>query len=442
MSARHLPLAPLAALAVAAALLCGCNEPAHVDPQRQVGGDPTLPEARNFLVPPMQVPEGVGWHAGEHPTAAAGLRVEKIADGLKHPRQLLALPNGDVLVVESNGPGTEALTTPKQFVAGLIKGRSGKSAKGGNRITLLRRDPASGQWSQHVFLEHLHSPFGVQLVGDTLYIANTDAIVKVPYAAGQLQATQAPTQFTDLPGTINHHWTKALLASPDGKKLYVGVGSNSNITENGSDVEYRRAVVLEVDVASGGSRIYASGIRNPTGLQWEPGSGQLWAVANERDEIGADLVPDYLTSVKEGGFYGWPYSWYGQHVDERVKPQRPDLVAKALKPDYALGSHVAALGLWFYTGTALPAAYQGGAFVAEHGSWDRSPLSGYEVNFVKFVDGHPVGAKQPVLTGFASADEKTLHGAPVGLAQDAQGALLVADDVGNAVWRVTAAGAP
>ena len=278
----------------------------------------------------------------------------------------------------------------------------------------------------------------MQLIGDSLYVANTDAIVKFPYSAGETRITAPGVEFADLPGTINHHWTKALLASPDGSKLYVGVGSNSNITENGLAVEYRRANVLEVDVATGGSRIYASGLRNPTGLQWEPQTGKLWAIVNERDEIGADLVPDYMTSVQEGGFYGWPYSYYGQHVDSRVMPQRLDLVGKAIKPDYALGSHVAALGLLFSSDNALPAKFHGGAFVSEHGSWDRSPLSGYQVVFVAFQQGKPVGLPEPLVTGFHSDDETQLYGAPVGLAQDQEGALLIADDVGDAVWRVTA----
>jgi len=385
------------------------------------------------------VPKGVGWQGDTRPTVASGLRIEKIADGLMHPRQLLTLPNGDVLVVESNGPGTEAVTTPKQLIAGLVKSRSGKGGKGGNRITLLRKDAATGKWAQHVYIEKLNSPFGLQLIGNVLYVADTDRIVKFAYVEGATRMADSGTEFTDLPSTINHHWTKSLLASPDGKKLYVGVGSNSNITENGLAVEYRRAAVLEVDVASGGSRIFASGIRNPTGLQWEPKTGKLWAIANERDEIGADLVPDYLTSVQEGGFYGWPYSYYGQHVDDRVHPQRPDLVAKAIKPDFAVGSHVAALGLLFYTGTQLPAMYQGGAFIGEHGSWDRSPLSGYKVSFVRFVDGKPTGTTVPVVTGFTSQDEKQLFGAPVGLAQSADGALLIADDVGNTIWAVTGA---
>jgi len=421
-----------------AVVLAGCNQKASLQPEQQSGSAPPLPEPRNFLLPPMQVPEGVGWAPGQTPKVAAGLRIEKIAGDLLHPRQLHTLPNGDVLVVEANGPGTEPVTTPKQWIASRVKNQSGKGGKGGDRITLLRKGAAGGEWDKHVFIEHLHSPFGVQLIGDTLYVANTDAIVSFPYQPGQTRIGADGVEFADLPGAVNHHWTKALLASPDGRKLYVGVGSNSNVGENGLEVEYRRAVVLEVDVATRGSRIYASGIRNPTGLQWEPETGTLWAIANERDEIGADLVPDYLTSVKDGGFYGWPYSYYGRNVDARVVPQRPDLVARAIKPDYALGSHVAALGLLFSPTNALPAKYQGGAFVAEHGSWDRSPLSGYAVVFVAFRQGRPVGVPEPVVTGFHSDDETKLFGAPVGLAQDRDGALLIADDVGNAVWRVTA----
>jgi glucose/arabinose dehydrogenase len=431
----------IGAMAGLALVLAACSDKASIDPSRQLGSNPELPKPQDFLVPPMQVPEGVGWKGDARPRVAPGLKIEKIASGLLHPRQLLVLPNQDVLVVEANGPGEEAVTTPKQLIAGLVKGRSGKSGKGGNRVTLLRKKAGtSGEWEQHVYIEHLHSPFGIQLVGDTLYVANTGNIMKYRYTPGETRMSDPGTELGDLPSTVNHHWTKALLASPDGKKLYVGSGSNSNITENGLEVEYRRAAVLEVDAATGASRVFASGIRNPTGLQWEPQTGKLWAIANERDEIGADLVPDYLTSVQEKGFYGWPYSYYGQHVDHRVKPQRPDLVKKAIKPDYALGSHVAALGLLFYTGTGLPPAYRGGAFVAEHGSWDRTPLSGYQVVYVPFENGMPKGQAQPVVTGFYSADEKQLYGAPVGMAQDASGALLIADDVGNVVWRVTSAG--
>jgi glucose/arabinose dehydrogenase len=426
------------AIAIAVTLmLAGCDNKAAIDPERQIGPDPELPAAQNFLMPPMQVPKGVGWQADRMPKVAADLKIEKVADGFLHPRQLLTLPNGDVLVVEANGPGTEAVTTPKQLVGGLVKGQSGKGGKGGNRITLLR-PTADGKWEKHVFLQHLNSPFGVQLIGNTLYVANTGNIMQYPYQPGETQITDAGKELADLPDTINHHWTKALLASPDGKKLYAGIGSNSNITENGLAVEYRRAAVLEVDVASGASRIFAAGLRNPTGLQWEPQTGKLWAIVNERDEIGADLVPDYLTSVQDGGFYGWPYSYFGQHVDHRVQPPRPDLVAKAIKPDYAISSHVAPLGLLFYTGDNLPVGYHGGAFISEHGSWDRSPLSGYRVSYVAFEQGKPVGKPKPVVTGFVSDDEKELYGAPVGLAIDKSGALLVADDVGNTVWRISA----
>jgi len=429
----------LGLVAVSSLVLTGCGDKERVDPALQIGANPALPKAQDFMVPPMQVPDGVGWKGDAAPKVVAGLKIEKIASNLLHPRTLLVLPNGDVLVVEGNGPGEEAVTTPKQVIAGMVKKRSGKGGKGGNRVTLLRKKPgAAGEWEQHVYIEKLHSPFGIQLVGDTLYVANTGNIMKYKYTPGETKMSDPGTELGDLPSTVNHHWTKALVASPDGKKLYVGSGSNSNITENGMEVEYRRAAVLEVDVANGGSRVFASGLRNPTGLQFEPQSGKLWAIVNERDEIGADLVPDYMTSVQEKGFYGWPYSYFGQHVDHRVMPQRPDLVAKAIKPDFALGSHVAALGLLFYTGNGLP-QYKGGAFVAEHGSWDRSPLSGYQIVYVPFENGMPKGKAQPVVTGFHSADEKQLYGAPVGLAQDAEGALLFADDVGNVIWRVTAA---
>jgi len=428
------------ALAMACvAMLGACSEKASLDASQQSGADPAMPKARSFLVPPMQVPKFTGWAQGAAPTVAPGLKIEKIAGDLKHPRQLLTLPNGDVLVVESNSPGTEAVTTPKQLIAGMVKNGSGKGAKGGNRITLLRKG-SGGAWEQHTFIENLHSPFGVQLIGNTLYVANTDAILKFPYEEGQTEIKTPGVEFADLPSTINHHWTKALQANPDGTKLYVGVGSNSNVTENGLEVEYRRADVLEVDVATGGSRIYAAGIRNPTGLQWDPTTNKLWAIANERDEIGADLVPDYMTSVQEGAFYGWPYSYYGQNVDTRVMPQRPDMVARAIKPDYALGSHVAALGLLLSQKNALPAKYQNGAFVSEHGSWDRSPLSGYAVVFVAFQDGKPVGKPETLVSGFYSKDESELYGAPVGVVLDKDGALLIADDVGNTVWRVTSAG--
>ncbi|MDT3609117.1 PQQ-dependent sugar dehydrogenase [Cronobacter sakazakii] len=425
------------ALAVSlGALLSGCDNSATLDPQKQVGPNPELPEAKNFLLPPMQVPEGVAWKEGEKPKVAQGLKIEKIADGLMHPRQVYVLPNNDILVAESNGT-PKPTTRPKQLIMGVVQKASGKGGPGGNRITLLRN--VNGKWEKHHFIENLNAPFGIQLTGNTLWVANADSLVKFPYQEGQTEIRTPGEEVTELPGgPINHHWTKALLASPDGSKLYVGVGSNSNITENGIGAEYRRAAVLEVDAATGASRIYASGLRNPTGLQWEPESGKLWAIVNERDEIGSDLVPDYMTSVQEKGFYGWPYSYFGNHVDKRAEPQRPDLVAKAIKPDYALGSHVAPLGLHFYTGDNMP-QYRGGAFVSEHGSWNRSPLNGYQVVWVKFENGKPVGMPQPVVTGFLTDDQKQVRGLPVGVTQDKSGALLIADDAGNAIWRVSAA---
>ncbi|EJQ2008426.1 sorbosone dehydrogenase family protein [Cronobacter sakazakii] len=417
-------------------LLSGCDNSATLDPQKQVGPNPELPEAKNFLLPPMQVPEGVAWKEGEKPKVAQGLKIEKIADGLMHPRQVYVLPNNDILVAESNGT-PKPTTRPKQLIMGVVQKASGKGGPGGNRITLLRN--VNGKWEKHHFIENLNAPFGIQLTGNTLWVANADSLVKFPYQEGQTEIRTPGEEVTELPGgPINHHWTKALLASPDGSKLYVGVGSNSNITENGIGAEYRRAAVLEVDAATGASRIYASGLRNPTGLQWEPESGKLWAIVNERDEIGSDLVPDYMTSVQEKGFYGWPYSYFGNHVDKRAEPQRPDLVAKAIKPDYALGSHVAPLGLHFYTGDNMP-QYRGGAFVSEHGSWNRSPLNGYQVVWVKFENGKPVGMPQPVVTGFLTDDQKQVRGLPVGVTQDKSGALLIADDAGNAIWRVSAA---
>lgn len=417
------------------ALLAGCDQGSSLDPAKQVGPNPELPKAQNFLMPPMQVPEGVAWKEGEMPKVAQGLKIEKVADGLQHPRQVYVLPNNDVLVAEANGPA-KPTTRPKQLIMGIVQKASGKGGPGGNRITLLRN--VDGKWQKHTFIENLHSPFGIQLIGNTLWVANADSLVKFPYQEGQTSITAPGEVVTELPGgPINHHWTKSLLASPDGSKLYVGVGSNSNITENGIGAEYRRAAVLEVDAATGASRIFASGLRNPTGLQWEPESGALWAIVNERDEIGSDLVPDYMTSVQDKGFYGWPYSYFGQHVDERVQPPRPDLVKQAIKPDYALSSHVAPLGLLFYTGENMP-QYRGGAFVSEHGSWNRKPLNGYQVVWVKFENGKPVGQPQPVVSGFLTDDEKQVRGLPVGLAMDKQGGVLIADDAGNTIWRVSA----
>ncbi|MGJ4939649.1 PQQ-dependent sugar dehydrogenase [Bradyrhizobium sp. HKCCYLS1011] len=421
--------------------LAGCHEGG--DPKAEYGPNPPLPALQQFLLPPMKLATVVGWKQGETPTVAPGLKIEALATDLQHPRSLYTLPNGDVLVVESKAPPPPAPKRPKDIVMGLVESwvTSGGKTGPSNRITLLHDANGDGvPESKSVFLDHLNSPFGVALVGNDLYIANTDAIVRYPYTPGETQMTAPGTTLMPLPGgPIDHHWTKSLTASPDGNLLYVGVGSNSNITENGIEAEKNRADILEVNRANGRWRIFASGLRNPNGLTFEPQSGALWTVVNERDELGPDLVPDYMTSVKDGGFYGWPYSYYGQHVDPRVMPQRPDLVEKAIVPDYALSSHVAPLGLVFYTADALPQAYHGGAFVGEHGSWNRTPLNGYKVVYVPFADGKPNGPEQDVVTGFLNSNDEA-RGRPVGLAVDKTGALLIADDVGNTVWRVTAAG--
>lgn len=422
--------------------LAGCSDQGG-DPRAQIGPHPSLPEIKQFLVPPMHIARVVGWKKGETPTVAAGLKIEALATGLEHPRSLYVLPNGDVLVAESKAPGTEPIKRPKDLVMHWIESwaTSGGETGESNRITLLHDANGDGiPRSKSVFLDHLHSPFGMALVGNDLYIANTDAIVRYPYKEGDTKITEPGAMLTELPGgPIDHHWTKSLVASPDGSLLYVGVGSNSNITENGLEAERGRAAIWQVDRATGRHRIFASGLRNPNGLTFEPQSGALWAVVNERDELGPDLVPDYMTSVKDGAFYGWPYSYYGQHVDPRVKPQRPDLVAKAIPPDYALSSHVAPLGLVFDTANGLPQSYHGGAFVGEHGSWNRDPLNGYKVIFVPFSNGKPSGMAQDVVTGFLNGENQA-RGRPVGLAMDKTGALLIADDVGNTVWRVTSAG--
>jgi hypothetical protein len=431
------------ALPTAMALcLAGCNDQGG-DPKAQIGPHPNLPEQTQYLLPPMHIARVVGWKQGETPTVAAGLKIEALATGLQHPRSLYVLPNGDVLVVESKSPGTQPVTRPKDIVMAWVESwaTSGGDTGPSNRITLLHDAKGDGvPKSQSVLLDHLNSPFGVALVGNDLYVANTDAIVRYPYKEGDIRITAPGATLTELPGgPIDHHWTKSLVASQDGATLYAGVGSNSNITENGIEAERDRAAIWQVDRATGRHRIFASGLRNPNGLSFEPQSGALWAVVNERDELGPDLVPDYMTSVKDGAFYGWPYSYYGQHVDPRVQPQRPDLVAKAIAPDYALSSHVAPLGLAFYTGNSLPQAYRGGAFVGEHGSWNRDPLNGYKVVFVPFNNGQPNGMAQDVVTGFLDSDNRA-RGRPVGLAIDKSGALLIADDVGNTVWRVSSAG--
>jgi glucose/arabinose dehydrogenase len=417
--------------------LAACG-PRPIDPQRQFGRDPYLPPLHQYLLPPMHVAKVVGWN-GAVPTVAPGLKIQAFASGLANPRSLYVLPNGDVLVVETGGPPAP-VSRPKELVMNWVEKLAHSRTKPGQRILLFRDTKGDGVPDvKSVFLDHLHSPFGVALVGNDLYVADTDAVVRFAYTTGQTQITTPGVTLCELPGgPIDHHWTKSLTASPDGTKLYAGVGSNSNITENGIQAEVGRASIWEIDRATGAHREYATGLRNPNGLQFEPQTHVLWAVINERDELGPDLVPDYLTSVKDGAFYGWPYSYYGQHLDPRVKPQRPDLVAKAIAPDYALSSHVAPLGLVFYGSANLPARYRGGAFVGEHGSWDRSILNGYKVIFVPFENGQPAGLPEDVVTGFL-VDGDQARGRPVGLGVDATGALLIADDTGNSVWRVSAA---
>ena len=418
--------------------LAACGDTATLAPAQGMGATPTLPQPKTSLIPTVKIAPAQGWPDGTMPTAVAGLAVTALARDLDHPRWVYVLPNGDVLVAESNKPPkAEKSFSLKAWAMGVVMKRAGAGVPSANRITLLRDADGDGvAETRSVFLEGLFSPFGMALVGNNLYVANADAIVRFPYATGQTRITTPAVPVTDLPGgPINHHWTKNIIASPDGSKLYATVGSNSNVGDNGIEAEAGRAAIWEVNLQTGEKRLFASGLRNPNGMGWAPGTGALWTVVNERDEIGSDLVPDYLTSVKDGAFYGWPYSYYGQNVDVRAKPPRPDLVAKAIAPDYALGSHVAPLGMAFSDGSALPPALASGAFVGLHGSWNRKPLSGYKVVFVPFANGQPSGMPIDVLTGFVSADEKA-HGRPVGVAMDKRGALLVADDVGNAVWRV------
>lgn len=406
------------------------------DPTRQIGANPDLPAISQYLVPPMHVVPPAPWGSAT-PNVPAGLKVQALATGLAHPRSLYTLPNGDILVVETDGP-PEPVHRPKDIVMAMIQAHGHGDARAGMDIILLRDTNGDGLPDVRTkFITGLNSPFGVALVGNDLYVANTDAIMRYPYQPGQTRITAPGTRLVDLPGgPIDHHYTKSLVASPDGSKLYVGVGSNSNITENGMDAERDRAAIWEVDRATGAHRLFGTGLRNPNGLQFQPQTHALWAVVNERDELGPDLVPDYLTSVRDGGFYGWPYSYWGQHVDPRVMPQRPDLVAKAIVPDYGLSSHVAPLGMVFSNdAAALPAQWRSGAFVGEHGSWDRGHLNGYKVVYVPFANGRPAGKAIDVVTGFVVGEKA--RGRPVGLALDKAGALLIADDLGNTVWRVT-----
>jgi glucose/arabinose dehydrogenase len=434
MSPRRTVLA-LAALALS---LAGCGDSSQLPEAAAIGPSPTLPPPNPTLLPTVEIAPAKGWPGGAKPAPAAGLTVTALATGLQHPRWLHVLPNGDVLVAETNAPPRpEEGKGIKGMVMQQVMKRAGAGVPSANRITLLRDADGDGAAeTKTVFLKDLNSPFGMALVGDVLYVANTDAVLRFPYAEGQTQIDKAGSKIADLPaGPLNHHWTKGLVANRDGTRLYASVGSNSNVAENGLEREERRAAILEIDPANGQSRVFASGLRNPVGMAFEPQSGALWAVVNERDELGSDLVPDYLTAVKDGGFYGWPWSYFGRHVDTRVQPENPDMVAKAIVPDYALGNHVAPLGLAFARGELLPAAYREGAFIGEHGSWNRKPRSGYKVVFVPFSGGRPNGAPVDVLTGFVSAEGEAL-GRPVGVAIDKAGALLVADDVGNTVWRV------
>ncbi|KAK44770.1 sorbosone dehydrogenase [Caballeronia jiangsuensis] len=405
------------------------------------GPNPTLPAPRKSLMPTVNIAPAKPWAQGQKPIAPAGFDVTAFGTGLIHPRWIATLPNGDVLVAESNAPAQHDENAGlKGFVMKKVQKRAGAAVESPDRIMLLRDADGDGvAETRTVFIDKLHSPFGMALVGDDLYVADTDAILRFKYENGATQIATPGEKFIDLPaGDINHHWTKNIIASRDGKKLYVTIGSNSNAAENGIDAENGRAAIMEVDIESKQSRLFTTGLRNPNGMSWQPQSGALWTVVNERDELGDELVPDYLTSVKDGAFYGWPYSYYGQHVDDRVKPQRADLVQSAIVPDYALGAHTASLGLTFYDGKAFPEHYRNGAFIGQHGSWNRKPRSGYKVIFVPFEDGKPSGPPEDILTGFLSSDGHAL-GRPVGVAVDGKGALLVADDVGNTVWRVAPA---
>lgn len=422
----------LISLLAASVLLSACGN----DDQQAVhyGAEPTLPEPQRGLLPNMTIAEPANW-GDQLPTVPANYSISAIATDLKIPRQTLILPNGDILVAEGRG-GNASKLKPKDVIAGYIKAQGNTKVKGGNRLTLLRDADGDGRYEEQViFAEHLNAPYGLALVDDKLYVANQDALVRFDYEEGQTQASGPPEKVTDLPSAINHHWTKSLAASTDGRFLYVGIGSNSNITERGMEAEVNRAEVWQINAETGAHKPYATGIRNPTALTIQPGTDQLWAVVNERDELGKDLVPDYLTSVREGGFYGWPYSYWGQNVDPRVRPQDPDKVAEAITPDYALGSHVAALGVDFSTDT-MGAEFADGAFVGEHGSWNRKDPVGYKVVFVPFSNGSPSGPPVDFVSGFRGDDGKT-RGRPVGVTVDPRGALIIADDLSNTIWRVT-----
>jgi glucose/arabinose dehydrogenase len=426
---------------VLSVVLAGCVSEAQLDVDDGTGPDPELPAPTHDRFPTIAIARATGWPDGQMPTPAPGLRVTAFATQLEHPRWLHVLPNGDVLVAETSAPERpEAFTGLRGWLMKRFMKKAGSAVPSANRITLLRDTDGDGQADvRTAFLEGLNSPFGMALVGEDFYVANTDAVMRFPYRRDERQITAAGQAVAALPaGPRNHHWTKSLIASLDGRRLYATVGSNSNAAEHGIAEERGRAAIWEIDPANGAARVYATGLRNPNGLAWVPETGALWTAVNERDELGSDLVPDYMTSVHDGGFYGWPYSYYGNHVDTRVEPLRPDLVAKAIVPDYALGPHTASLGLAYSTSNALTPALQRGMFVGQHGSWNRKPPSGYKVIFVPFTAGRPSGPPVDVLTGFLDEDRDVAYGRPVGVALDATGGLLVADDVGNAVWRVAA----
>lgn len=415
-----------------AMLLSACG--GEADSVQSRGPDPKMPEPQRSLLPSMKIAEPAAW-GDQKPKVPEGYSISAIATDLRIPRQTLVLPNGDILVAEGRG-GSAAKLKPKDVIASVIKAEGNTKVKGGNRLTLLRDADGDGNYElKTVFAENLNAPYGLAFADGKLYVANQDALVRFDYADGQTKASGPPTKITDLPAQINHHWTKSLAISADGRSLYVGIGSNSNITERGLEVEIDRAQVWQIDAQTGAHKPYATGLRNPTALTIQPGTGQLWTVVNERDELGPDLVPDYLTSVREGAFYGWPYSYWGQNVDIRAQPQNPERVATAIKPDYSLGSHVAALGVDF----SLPAMgepFANGAFVGEHGSWNRDNPVGYKVIFVPFSNGRPAGEPVDFATGFRGTDGKT-RGRPVGVTVDPKGALIIADDLANTVWRVT-----
>jgi len=432
------------AICICVLALAGCGRSQPLDPSSQLGPNPVLPDpAEAVVMTDLNLAKPIAWKNNEAPTVPPGFRIQAMATGLMSPRRVYALPNGDILVVQALKEGKEPVERVKNPFFDFIFGMAHGSSAGGpsNRVVLLRDANGDGVPEiKSVLLDHLNSPFGIVLVGNDLYVAETDKLMRYPFTPGQTKITVAGQKVIDLPaGLINHHWTKDLTASPDGSKLYVGVGSNSNAFERGPEAETGRAAIWEVDPKTGAYRIFASGLRNPNGLTFYPGSNTLWTVVNERDELGPNLVPDYLTAVQDRGFYGWPYSYWGQHVDPRVRPRHPELVARAIKPDYGLSSHVAPLGLTFYTGTSFPPMFRGGAFIGEHGSWNRDQLNGYRVVFIRFAGGRPVGKPIDFVRGFIN-DKGQAMGRPVGVTIDRTGALIIADDVGNAVWRVSYVG--